>query len=580
MNLELQNIQFFLENSFQTNPITQLRIVHVGGTNGKGSVCSLISSVLYNSGYKVGTFNSPHFIEPRDAIRINNNQISYKDHIRIRKDILEKTKKIQLDQENNQKMSTSFSLSNFETSFAEMLIWFVENKVDIAVLEVGVGGRRDATNVFDYKYSLQPDSNSNFQIESNNDFSRNSLVQCICSIGPDHFGLIGNSLAEIAVEKMGIARHNSVLIVGQQAEESVLSTINEQAKNLVNKTVIDASKGWELLKNDQDLCLNNQSICSSSSSNPKLKISINPQYLFNDKKFSDSFFLQKLCSTDSFIPSTFDVLPLVLNGSYQAQNAAIAFYALLSLSVFHNFNKITLESIEKGYLNTRWPGRLTWIQLSSKLDNDCHTKNAKIINFPSSDLINSSEIIILVDGAHNPPAASELKKYVDYTQNEINKKSENVTLNRKRWIVGFTAGKNIKEIFSILWEFGSNDELWIVPFNQPEEMPWINSMDPNSIRDTLLLLHKNNLERNQNELDFNAEKDTSVGNSSRSVPNIKVFNNISDILKELFQSKEKHEDGFLNIVCGSLYLVSDLFRELDIEIWKDFVDTKKVLNLK
>ena len=127
----LSKINKFIEElSLSKN---KLKFIHVGGTNGKGSTCSFISSILRESNYKVGTFTSPHFYDFRERIRIDNNKIQ-KSYITS---FIKKNKILIEDLE----------LTFFELSFGLCLSYFVKNKVDYAIIEVGLGGRLDATNI-------------------------------------------------------------------------------------------------------------------------------------------------------------------------------------------------------------------------------------------------------------------------------------------------------------------------------------------------------------------------------------------------------------------------------------------------
>ncbi|OMJ07054.1 Dihydrofolate synthetase, partial [Smittium culicis] len=168
MDLGIDKLLLFFNASFESNPLTTLKIVHVGGTNGKGSVCALIASTCQEAGYKTGTFNSPHLIHPTDSIRINNKKIPDSKHLQIRNIISNKETELNSLIENylttcspNDDLARTFQkyknlkLSNYEVSLVESIIWFTEHAVDIAILEVGVGGELDATNIFDQPHNFQ-----------------------------------------------------------------------------------------------------------------------------------------------------------------------------------------------------------------------------------------------------------------------------------------------------------------------------------------------------------------------------------------------------------------------------------------
>ena len=187
--------KFIKELSLSKN---ELKFIHVGGTNGKGSTCSFISSILKESNYKVGTFTSPHFFDFRERIRINDNKIQ-KSYITS----FIKENKILIE---------DLGLSFFELSFGLCLSYFVENKVDYAIIEVGLGGRLDATNII------------------------NPLVSVITNISFDHNEILGDSLEKIAIEKAGIIKENSKLIIGERNEKTDQVFINK-AKEMSSKII-------------------------------------------------------------------------------------------------------------------------------------------------------------------------------------------------------------------------------------------------------------------------------------------------------------------------------------------------------
>ena len=171
------------------NPHLNFKSVHIAGTNGKGSTAHMISSVLQESGYKVGLYTSPHLKDFRERIRINGKIISQKTVV----DFIEKykTKFEEID------------MSFFEMTVAMAFHHFSEEKVDIAIIECGLGGRLDSTNI------IQP------------------LVSVITNIGIDHTALLGNTIEEIAKEKAGIIKQETPIIIGRNQKECRTIFINK-----------------------------------------------------------------------------------------------------------------------------------------------------------------------------------------------------------------------------------------------------------------------------------------------------------------------------------------------------------------
>ena len=159
------------------HPEHKFKSIHVGGTNGKGSTAHMLASVLQESGYKVGLYTSPHLKDYRERIRINGTMISETfvvDFVAANKSFFE-----------------THSLSFFEMSVGMAFAYFTQEQVDIAVVEVGLGGRLDSTNI------LSPE------------------VSVITNIGLDHTQFLGTTLEAIAGEKAGIIKPNTPIVIGE-----------------------------------------------------------------------------------------------------------------------------------------------------------------------------------------------------------------------------------------------------------------------------------------------------------------------------------------------------------------------------
>ena len=164
------------------NPHTLLPAVHIAGTNGKGSTSHLIAAALQAQGYRVGLFTSPHLVDFRERIRISGEMIPEEEVVRFVAD--------------NRAFLDEIRPSFFETTMALAFWYFAEQKVDIAVIEVGLGGRLDSTNI------ITP------------------LLSVITNIGVDHTEFLGNTLAEIAAEKAGIIKQHTPCVIGETHPET------------------------------------------------------------------------------------------------------------------------------------------------------------------------------------------------------------------------------------------------------------------------------------------------------------------------------------------------------------------------
>ena len=193
------------------NPQNDFKSIHIAGTNGKGSTCSMISSILLNAGYKVGLYSSPHLVTFNERIKVNNQSIT-NEEIAL---FIEKTKK-----DINQLQSTFF-----EVTTAMAFDYFAKHNVDIAIIETGLGGRLDATNV------LKP------------------IITGITSISLDHRNLLGNNILNIAKEKGGIIKNKTPLVLypNQGKIKSVLLNI---AKKL-NAEIIEIDQPTKVFYNEK-----------------------------------------------------------------------------------------------------------------------------------------------------------------------------------------------------------------------------------------------------------------------------------------------------------------------------------------
>ena len=163
-------------------PETKFKSIHVAGTNGKGSTSSMIASILQEAGYKVGLYTSPHLKDFRERIKINGSTISEDfvcDFIAENKSFFEANQ-----------------LSFFEMTVGLAFDYFNKQNIDIAIIEVGMGGRLDSTNI------ITP------------------LVSVITNIGLDHVQFLGNTVELIASEKAGIIKPNVPVVIGEYVQET------------------------------------------------------------------------------------------------------------------------------------------------------------------------------------------------------------------------------------------------------------------------------------------------------------------------------------------------------------------------
>ncbi|EKD56440.1 MAG: hypothetical protein ACD_58C00190G0002 [uncultured bacterium] len=195
------------------NPQNQLRFVHVTGTNGKGSICAFASSILQAAGHRVGLFTSPHLFSWTERFQINGECISEADFVLY-------FERVMAAANNLAEQNPVMAPTTFDVLTAMAYLYFFDHSVDIAVIEVGIGGRYDSTNIL-------PNS-----------------VAVISNIGLEHTELLGNTITAIAEQKVGIIKPNSQVVTGETNPEA-LQVINKcvrqqhaHLKNIVSTDIV------------------------------------------------------------------------------------------------------------------------------------------------------------------------------------------------------------------------------------------------------------------------------------------------------------------------------------------------------
>lgn len=268
------------------NPQEQIKIVHIAGTNGKGSTTSMITSLLMGKGYKVGMYTSPFIEEFEERIQINRVNIP-KERLGILMDKL----KIAVDKVVEEDYKHP---SEFEIITCLMFLYFYEEKVDYAVVEVGLGGRLDSTNV------IKP------------------IISVITSISYDHTNLLGNTLEEIASEKAGIIKSGVPVVIYPQ-KSNVLEVIKDKAEKEESKLIAIDEKDANL-----------KEIVSGIEHFQIVNLKINNNvYTVN--------------------------LPLL--GVHQINNLLLAVTTFIEISKLEGFS-ISNEEINNSIKNVKWLGRL------------------------------------------------------------------------------------------------------------------------------------------------------------------------------------------------------------------------------
>ena len=390
------------------NPQRRVPIIHVAGSNGKGSVCAYLASVLTQAGYRVGRYTSPHLVSWRERIEVNGTSITATDLLQRLEGVMAVINSSQL------------SPTQFEVFTAAAWQYFADIGVDVAVMEVGLGGRLDATNVV-----------------------ADPLVTVITSLSREHWQQLGPTLGDIAQEKAGILKAGCPAVIGPLPSE---------AEAVVKRRLQDL--GCPVWWPSPAVRQEDGTVC----------------FTLDDYQITH---------------------PLPLLGDHQLVNAALAIATLQRLR--QQGWQITDGAIQQGMALTQWPGRLQWVNWLDAAD-QAHP--------------------LLVDGAHNPAAALELRRYVD--QWWTHRSSQN---GPTQWLVGMLITKDHRDILAALLRPG--DLLYLVPIaGNP-------SVDPVALATT----------------------------TSQLCPQLRHCQGYASLTAGLRAMTA--EPGRLRILCGSLYLIGD-----------------------
>ena len=395
INLGLQRITAILKSL--GNPHDKLNIIHVGGTNGKGSTSAMIAAVLQKAGYKVGLYTSPHLIKFNERIRINSREIPDRKiaelagRIKSISDFGFRISDFKISNLKSQITNHKCAPTFFEFTTAMAFLYFAEEKVDIAVIEVGLGGRLDATN------------------------EGNPLVSIITNVAKDHQATLGNSIREIASEKAGIIKKGGILI-SAETKPAALKVLTTECNR----------KRAVFYRLDRDFFMDEK----------KRK---NGEIYFPIPRFPDSFMSHSSPFTFTGRRWLLKDLRTNLLGRHQRLNAACTLAVLEVLEetcprMFLSGKgfRISESAVRNGLQNVSWPGRLE---------------------------ILSERPLIVLDCAHNPAGADVLRDALLDLRFAIddlrmkNKNNNSKIENRKSKIIlviGIMADKDIKGILSRL----------------------------------------------------------------------------------------------------------------------------------
>lgn len=322
------------------NPQDKLKFVHVGGTNGKGSVTVMISKILESAGYKVGSYYSPYVYDIRERIQLNGSLIDKESFVRLTERIKEVSAEIGRTELQHP--------TEFEVKTALALLYFLEQKADIAVMEVGLGGRLDATNVI------------------------NPLVSVITNITMDHMDRLGNTIREIAFEKAGIIKPNVHLVTATSDKEALdvfAKTADERNAEIHQVREINRGSRYRIIRYPSDQCVDQGAEKINYAEEPKSTFTVEGIY------------------------DVYEELYIDLKGDFQRINAAVSIGAIEILQ--KQGYEIPKSAVRDGIGSAYIPGRFEQISLNPRIiidgahnqDGALHLINSIKLNFKYKRLI-------------------------------------------------------------------------------------------------------------------------------------------------------------------------------------------------
>ena len=414
-------------------PPVRVPAIHLAGTNGKGSVSAILESCLREAGLRTARYNSPHLLEPRDALRLDG--------------ILPPAQR------------QGLKATTFEIATAAAYFLINEFKPDVMIIECGMGGAGDATNVIPAELTL---------------------ASALTSIGLDHTAFLGDSIAAITEVKARIAVSGGLLCVASQPHHGALGVARQVARER-GARVVEARRSIELPK----------------PRTMSLRPFVEPPATLVETSLGHSNI-----STSLSLPGThqLDNLSLALTVLHEVRQDPRA------LSIQPRLAYISDNALRSGVAKTRWAGRCSWVQCK---------------NVP-----------ILVDGAHNEDSARTLRQYIDSLVIEHRRPTTFIVS------LSHSQGKTVESVLRPLLRPG--DSVAIVDFSTPVEgMPWIQPVRKEVVRDAATSMVGNRVWMAQ-------------GTGPRA---------LQDALRWATADWAEKGPGLV-VVCGSLYLVADLYRLL------------------
>lgn len=375
-------------------PQHKFRSIHVGGTNGKGSTSHMLAAILQTAGYKTGLYTSPHLRDFRERIRINGAMIPEQEVVDF----------VEAHRSDFERIAPSF----FEVTVALAFDHFAKQQVDIAVIEVGLGGRLDSTNI------IYP------------------LLSVITNIGLDHTNILGDSLQKIAVEKAGIIKSGIPVVIGQRQEEIQQIFISKAAE--AGSKIVFASDEWtvERLKEEGFKAEDGESSKSEVKSQKPEKIQ--NSNLKSQKSEAEAERLMKTPNSKLQTPNS-ELLPLIVLPTCQPANLQPSTSPTLYLDLTGTYQQKNLATVLSSVEQLRKQGFRI-------LDEHIQTALTQVKNL--TGLMGrwqtlSTNPLVICDTGHNEDGIREVLKNI-----------ANVRYQKLHMVIGMVKDKDISNVLKLL----------------------------------------------------------------------------------------------------------------------------------
>ncbi|KAJ3343469.1 hypothetical protein HDU93_008128 [Gonapodya sp. JEL0774] len=444
MDLGLERIRRLLH--VLGNPQRAYDVIHVAGTNGKGlltlpiktldlsSICATLATLLHHTStsthrpLRIARLTSPHLLHPSDSLSLNDSPVS------------PSTYSAALSHVSLIDSKHGIGCTSFELATAAALSLFQEKEVDLAVVEVGLGGRLDATNVFD-----DP---------------ANPPITVLASVGLDHTAQLGPTVRHIATEKCGIFKKGCIAVISpQQFATEVREVVQREAERAGVAQVVWVERAEWVEKAGREGTLLTPAPSTSSSAPPAEPFSLALGAFPADHPSPPRLAHIPSPPNSMYPPLTY---PLSLPGAFQLSNSATAIAALRALVNRSNMKEkyaraADPETIARGMAAVKWPGRLEWRTIGT---------------MESVDKRGNGRAWFLVDGAHNTQSAIALRTYIDGWLASRHGPATD-TLPPVTWALALAAHKSPTDVLPHLLRPG--DIVHTATFPTPIGMPWVSA---------------------------------------------------------------------------------------------------------